>query len=82
MLSPRLEMTPGWEEPVNTLEGRATTQRGLNTLEEWANRHLMKCSKDKCKVLIMGRKKSWQRHRLGTYWLESCSIEKDLGIMV
>lgn len=75
-------MTPGWEEPANTLEGRAATQRDLNMLQEWANRHLMKCHKDKCKVLITGRKKPWQQHRLGTYWLESSSVEKDLGIAV
>ncbi|KAK4807889.1 hypothetical protein QYF61_007795 [Mycteria americana] len=75
-------MTPGGEEPVTTLEGRAATQRDLNTLEEWANRHLMKCSKDEHKVLIMGRKKPWQHHRLGTYWLQSRSMEKDLGITV
>lgn len=66
----------GWEEPVNTLEDRAATQRDLNTPEERANRRLMKRSKDKCKALITGRKKPWQHHRLGIYGLESSSIER------
>ena len=41
---------------VNVPEGRAaTTQRDLHRVEEWANSHLMKFNKDKCKVLHQGR---------------------------
>lgn len=38
------------ERPVDMLKGRAAIQRGLERLEEWANRNIMKFNKNKCKV--------------------------------
>lgn len=39
---------------VCTCKGRATIQRDLDRLEEWADRELMKFDKGKCKVLPLG----------------------------
>lgn len=45
---------------VDMLKGRAAIQRDPFRLEEWANRHIMKFSKDKCQVLHLVRKSPWQ----------------------
>ncbi|GAB0183672.1 cAMP-dependent protein kinase inhibitor alpha [Grus japonensis] len=67
---------------VDTSEGRATLQEDLDKLEEWANKNLMKFSKDKCKVLHLGKHNPGVQHGLGSTWLESSSVEGDLGILV
>ncbi|GAB0177678.1 mitochondrial enolase superfamily member 1 [Grus japonensis] len=67
---------------VDTSEGRATLQEDLDRLEEWANKNLMKFNKDKCKVLHLGKHNPAVQHRLGSTWLESSSVERDLGVLV
>ncbi|GAB0204286.1 mitochondrial enolase superfamily member 1 [Grus japonensis] len=67
---------------VDTSEGRATLQEDLDRLEEWANKNLMKFNKDKCKVLHLGKHNPGVQHRLGSTWLESSSVERDLGVLV
>ncbi|CAM4696941.1 unnamed protein product [Caretta caretta] len=54
---------------VDTLEGRDRIQRDLD-------------NKDKCRVLHLGRKNPMHSYRLGTEWLGSSSVEKDLRVTV
>ncbi|GAB0186081.1 mitochondrial enolase superfamily member 1 [Grus japonensis] len=67
---------------ADTSEGRATLQEDLDRLVEWANKNLMKFSKDKCKVLHLGKHNPGVQYGLGSTWLESSSVERDLGILV
>ena len=63
---------------VDAPEGRAALQGDLDRLEEWANKNLMKFN-EKCKVLHLGKHNPGVQHRLGSTWLESSSVERDLG---
>ncbi|GAB0184902.1 cAMP-dependent protein kinase inhibitor alpha [Grus japonensis] len=63
---------------ADTSERRATLQEDLDRLEEWANKNLMKFNKDKCKVLHLGKHYPGVQHS----WLESSSVERDLGVPV
>ncbi|GAB0203846.1 hypothetical protein GRJ2_002850200 [Grus japonensis] len=42
----------------------------------------MKFNKDKCKVFQLGKHNPGVQHRLGSTWLGSSSVEKDLGVLV
>lgn len=58
---------------------RAVVQRDLKRLEECADRNPLKFSCGRCRVLLLGRKRTLKQWKQGTDWLGFSSVEKTLG---
>lgn len=67
---------------VGRPEGCATIQGDPDRLEKWADRYIMKFSKETCEDLRMGRKKPRRQCLLEATQRVSSFAEKDLGVLV
>lgn len=64
---------------IDTPEGHAAIQRGLDSLEKWAEKNLMKVSKGNCKVVNLGRKNLRCQYLMGASHLGRHLAKKTWG---
>ncbi|KAK4821823.1 hypothetical protein QYF61_003870 [Mycteria americana] len=67
---------------VDLLEGRKALQRDLDRLDRWAEAQLYEVQQGPVPGPALESQQPMQRYRLGEEWLESCLVEKDLGVLV
>ncbi|GAB0187908.1 mitochondrial enolase superfamily member 1 [Grus japonensis] len=78
---PRPSLMGKYNKPEGhaTLVPQSQVQRDLNRLNKQANRNLMKFSKEKCKLLRLGRNNPRHQYVLGAAQLDSSLAEKGPG---
>jgi len=67
---------------ADTPEGCAAIQQELCRLGSWAKRNLKKFNKGKCRILHLRRNNPTHQYRIRADFLESSSVERDLGVLV
>jgi len=63
-------------------EDHQSLQKGLNALQEWSNRWLLKLNIRKCKTVFYGRNINYEyNYYLSSTELERVDVMKDLGVV-
>ena len=51
-------------------------------MDQWARVNRMSFNRAKCRVLHFGHNSPRQPYRSGEVWLDSCLMERDLGVLM
>jgi len=67
---------------VDLLEGRKALQSNLDRMHRWTKVNGTSFNRAKCQVLHFGHNNNRQPNMFGEEWLESCLMERDLGVLM